>query len=263
MAGQSTIAYSGFVARGLDGLELDVDGDGVAELSFGRTYTATSGNPSFHTNAYSVTPAGHASVLFQDDSIHCLPAGAPVGSSSPGWSTEAKGWPVVAWSWMVPTPLPDSSLPGTGHPPEWFSGPLADTGGTAFLGLRFQTADGPRYGWVRLAARQLSHPDNPFRIHLGPSAVDWAFDTRPGVGILAGARPVLVSMNSPEVVRPGHLRLEWPAAPGGTYQVQSKDRLDAFAWTNLGFSLPASGTNLMVDLPIEKTVRFFRVVEAD
>jgi hypothetical protein len=39
--------------------------------------------------------------------------------------------------------------------------------------------------------------------------------------------------------------------------------LNAFPWTNLNFVIPATTTNMMVDLPMTAAAQFFRVVEAD
>ena len=64
-------------------------------------------------------------------------------------------------------------------------------------------------------------------------------------------------------MRPGYLRLKWSSEVGKAYQVQSKTRLDALRWTDLGFVLPATSTETMVDLPMDGSAQFFRVIEAD
>ena len=46
-------------------------------------------------------------------------------------------------------------------------------------------------------------------------------------------------MSWPTVARPGYLRLSWPSEIGKAYQVQVKGHLEAFAWTNLSFVIPA------------------------
>jgi len=97
----------------------------------------------------------------------------------------------------------------------------------------------------------------------GAALYGWAYETRPGVPIKAGAKPVVVAMAAPEVARAGYLRLKWPTEVGKAYQVQTKTRMDALRWTNLSFVIPATATETMVDLPMQGTAQFFRVVEAD
>ena len=64
-------------------------------------------------------------------------------------------------------------------------------------------------------------------------------------------------------LRAGYLRLKWPSQVGKAYQVQAKTRMDALTWTNLGFVIPATATDTMVDVPMIGRAQFFRVVEAD
>jgi hypothetical protein len=111
------------------------------------------------------------------------------------------------------------------------------------------------YGWVRVGA--------PLAFFNGGWLYDYAYETRPDTPIVAGAKPVPVPLASPEVARAGYLRLKWPSQVGRAYQVQVKERLDAFAWRNLNFVIPATATNSLVDLPMSGAAEFFRVVEAD
>ncbi len=129
------------------------------------------------------------------------------------------------------------------------------TGRDAYMGVEFQIDGELHYGWVR--------------VHCWPPGfnggvvTEYAYETRPGVPILAGAKPVVVPMAAPEVVRPGYLRLRWPSEVGKAYQVQTKARLDSLRWTNLDFVIPATSTETMVDLPMDGAAQFFRVIEAD
>jgi len=121
------------------------------------------------------------------------------------------------------------------------------------LGVSLQINGRTHYGWIRMSdVSQVS-----FILH------DWAYETRPGVPIKAGAKPVVVPTAAPQVVRPGYLRLKWPSEVGKAYQVQAKTRLDAVRWTDLSFVIPATSTETMVDLPMEGAAQFFRVIEAD
>lgn len=155
-------------------------------------------------------------------------------------------------------------MPG---PTEWLLMGCADFGCTgffvgvesAYVGLRFQQDGKTYYGWVRVGA-PFSGPAGGLS---GGWLYDFAYETRPDTPIKAGARPVCVPLASPQVVRSGYLRLKWASEIGKAYQVQAKARLDAFAWTNLSFVIPATATNSMVDLPVSGAAQFFRVVEAD
>lgn len=139
-------------------------------------------------------------------------------------------------------------------------------GGIECLGLFHQTnayagfelnVDGRRhYGWLHLDA-----------VHLFPSVgggflLEWAYETRPDTPIRAGARPVAVPVISAKR-HAGSLRLRWAAEPGRRYQVQRKPDLSAESWANLDFILPATGSNLVVDLPVQAGQGFYQVVEAD
>lgn len=51
--------------------------------------------------------------------------------------------------------------------------------GVGYLGVRFQSANGLHYGWVRV---RLPRPD----LYETPSVVDWAYETRPNTPLRAG-----------------------------------------------------------------------------
>ncbi|HNQ74927.1 MAG TPA: hypothetical protein PKN95_15175 [Verrucomicrobiota bacterium] len=165
----------------------------------------------------------------------------------------------LAGDWIGPDTATNDVWWGGGHVTLltwWWSERLGTSGargplgtlGEGYLGVRFSSADGIHYGWV----------------HVRDTLVmDWAYETRPGVPIRAGARPVLVPLASPRVVRPGYLRLNAATEVGKAYQVQVKGHLDAFPWTNLPFIIPATTTNTTLDLPMTAPAQFFRVVEAD
>ena len=199
--GQETIVYSGFAGRWLGGslivpggsaTDIDLDGDGRAELSFSGSFLATPGNPSFHTDTFSVSPATHASVALGGEDSRLVSAGTMIGPSlSPVWSGAPSAWPLLTLSYVTPTPLPDPEHPNSGgevsNPQA--AGLLAEAGGMAFLGAQWQMTDGLHYGWVRLSSDSMPHPDIPTLIFFGPLVVDWAYETRPDTAILAGAVP--------------------------------------------------------------------------
>ncbi len=199
--GQGTIVYSGFAGRWMGGslifpggtsTDVDFDGDGRVELSFGGSFLATPGNPSFHTDTFSVSPGPHASLALGDDGVRLVSAGTLIGSSlSPVWSSGLGAWSLLTLSYITPTPLPDPWNPNPGGDPGFpqTAGPLAEAGGLAFLAARWQLDDGFRYGWVRLSIDSMTNPEVPNLIHLGPLVVDWAYETRPDTPILAGVVP--------------------------------------------------------------------------
>lgn len=129
------------------------------------------------------------------------------------------------------------------------------TGQNAYMGVEFQIDGQLHYGWVRV--------DCSLAGVNGGWVTEYAYETRPGVPIKAGAKPVVVPMAAPEVVRAGYLRLKWPSDVGKAYQVQAKTRLDALTWTDLDFVIPATSSETMVDLPMGGAAQFFRVIEAD
>jgi hypothetical protein len=126
-------------------------------------------------------------------------------------------------------------------------GPIGEQG-SGYLGVRFYTVDGDHYGWVYVQ---------------GWSVVDWAYETRPNQPIRAGAKPVPVPLSHASIERPGYFRLVAETENGKAYQVQTKESLLDFSWSNLSFALPAGSTNTLVDIPMTGEKRFYRVVEAD
>jgi hypothetical protein len=240
---QSTIAYTDGPAFQIPGefvpATIDLDHDRSPDFSLISTMPiCTMDVPaSFCSLAFYVTALSTNALLIQTNYAAVLPAGDWVG---PDTSTNDVWWgggnvTLLTWWWS-----PRYGTFGS-------TGPLA-TLGEGYLGVRFSGADGMHYGWVHVRETLV---------------MDWAYETRPGVPIRAGARPVLVPLASPQVARPGYLRVKAGTEIGKAYQVQVKGHLDAFPWSNLSFVIPATSTNMMVDLPMTAPAQFFRVVEAD
>lgn len=122
----------------------------------------------------------------------------------------------------------------------------------AYIGIQFPINGHIHYGWIRF---------RHFEINPGGWIIEWAYESTPSLPIYAGIKPVPVS--STEIARPGYLRLTWPAEIGRTYQVQTMESLSSTGWTNLNFALPATSTNIMVDLPMQADAQFFRVIEVE
>ena len=222
-------------------LQIDLDGDGDTD------YTVVAGGRS--SRGFTICGSGQNCVLgfpvLDSNYAAALSPGDAIGPT-----------PLSPYKWNPPIQSAQASLGSTFA----FSIDFYTTGAfawrdSAFAGLRFTTGNATRYGWIRVGA--------PLPFLNGGWIYEYAFETRPGVSIRAGAKPVMVAVAAPAVVRPGYLRLNWLSEIGKAYQVQSKPSLDAFAWTNLNFALPATTTNTLLDLPMTGATQFFRVVEAD
>jgi hypothetical protein len=216
---------------------LDMDGDASPELTFSYSFQFL-GVRSEGVNRLLIRPSPPPNV---GGPISPLPASSPIGSSS---ESDALQWYAGTELSLFQTLVHcvDSGCSG------------AFLGQHAYMGVEFERAGSTHYGWVLLNVA----PDYP-----AGQIEAWAWEARPNTPIRAGAKPVPVPLASPEVVRPGCLRLKWASEIGKAYQVQAKARLDGLMWTNLNFAVPASSTNTMVDLPMSQAAEFFRVVEAD
>lgn len=126
---------------------------------------------------------------------------------------------------------------------------------SAYCPLRFVLGGQTHYGWVRVGA-----PLPGFNFGW---IYDYAYETRPGTAISTGAKPVVIPLAPPGIVRPGYLRLRWLSDVDVAYQVQAKVQLDEPVWTNLEFTILATSTNTIADIPVVGARRFFRIVEAD
>jgi len=210
--------------------DFDINGDGTVDFLF-RNYEAT---------------------------LSLAPVGGNRAVADPTWQPAHLNYRPLPAGTLI-----DAALPGAfvWDGDENFLVSYVDIGGSGpwhgvqygLLGVSLQINGQTHYGWVRMSdVSQVS-----FILH------DWAYETRPGVPIKAGAKSVVVPMGAPEVVRAGYLRLKWSSEVGKAYQVQAKTRLDALRWTDLDFVIPATSSETMVDLPMEGAAQFFRVIEAD
>ena len=168
---QSTIAYSAGPAfqtpAGFLPVSFDLDQDGSADFGFmdSGPLCTTDVPCSLCTLSFDVLILGTNGLLVQGSYAAILPAGewiGPVTSSNGVWSSAGNSTLLSLW-W--------SERYGTSGS----TGPLA-TMGEGFLGARFYGADGLHYGWVHVRLALVA-----------PVVVDWAYETRPGVPIQAGA----------------------------------------------------------------------------
>ncbi len=244
-----------------NGMRFDLQGDGTSELQFfdgsywPANYFATSAS-GIGSARLLVTPLGP-----RDAGSYLVGwnSGYAIGAATNDWlfwaaqdAPNAYGSAVVFGSYI---PEEGDHLIRVG---DFY-------GTTGFMGIQFQIASNWHLGWVQIRGGVAGLSDDGQRFFLVPPGwiLDWAYETRPNTPIKAGARPVMVPLAVPVVVRAGFLRLSWLSEIGKAYQVQSKASLDAVAWTNLNFAVPATTTNTLLDLPMTGATQFFRVVEAD
>jgi hypothetical protein len=214
---------------------LDFDGDGTLELTFsyGVVFLGVRSEQASRLLVWLSPPPNIGGPIAP------LPGGFEIGPNSGSGNLQWFGDNFDVFDTLV-------------HCTDGCSG--AFLGQHAYMGVRFERAGATHYGWVLLDVSA----------HQAAGQIEaWAWETRPGMPIKAGAKPVQVLLAPPMVARPGYLRVNWPSEVGKAYQVQAKARVDALMWTNLSFTIPATSTNTMVDLPMSGAARFFRVVEAD
>jgi len=181
---QGTIAYyhPAEPLWGYFGRELDLNGDGQTEFRF---YNAS--YPSASYWATGVSGVGSAKLLViphlwmadGGSSLAPLPAGFLVGPTSD---------PALMWAAQdAPNAYGAALLLGS-YIPETVGSEVVPVGlfygTTAFVGIHFQIGTDWHYGWMRIRG-------GTYEDALAPPSwiLDWAYETRPGVPILAGAVP--------------------------------------------------------------------------
>lgn len=151
------------VLAGTGSLTVDIQGEGVDEISFLYTWAE---RPDGRQELRLVAQGQGASRLLAeaDGAPAALPPGQSVGPALPE---------DTAWS-AAPLLLAGRTVVG-GEPQPWH-GPWVGTS-RGLLGLRLSAEHGARYGWIRLSLdRQTGH----LTLH------DYAFRLTPGAGIAAG-----------------------------------------------------------------------------
>ena len=245
---------------------IDFDGDGTADVAFELVAL------SFDTGGVMFLKAcglESTELIMENGIVLPLASGMAISPLTTSGLWQATGYDSLVWRWTYSAPLGDTNIIGIGGGPPVGDPPQQPPPGRGvgmpgfgeYMGVRFRIRGEWHYAWVRFGL--LQDTSWPLPQPGWPSVLEYAYERRPAVQILAGSKPVAMLLAPPEVVRPGQLRLKWAAQVGTTYQVQAKKALDAFAWTNLSFSVPATATNIMVDLPMESSPQFFRVIEAD
>jgi hypothetical protein len=175
----------------------DLDGDGVADFfSFG-TILGTLGNESCNSSYYMLVGTGTNQLLLRGASdVALIPKGAIVGSDPPADSTWGNYY---EWGWGNLLAALGSCRGPDGWDPSgdaWIGNFSMQCIG--YIGLRFLRGDGYHYAWGRLRALNGARffpifstfvPDVPFSVSGGLEILDWAYESRPNVGISVGERP--------------------------------------------------------------------------
>lgn len=220
-------------------VSLDMNDDGSADLAFSmQPSICTMDIPvSMCSQSSFVSVPETSAILIADHFAANIAHGEWIGDSAPSNTTWSLARDVkLAIYWFSPKD-------GTSG----VRGPIAEQG-DGYVGVRFVADDGVHYGWVYLKQS---------------SIIEWAYESRPSQPIRAGYKPVVTPVARVSTDRSGFLRLVAETEEGKTYQIQVKESLSDFAWSNLNFALPASSTNTAVDIPMNERHAFFRVVEAD
>ena len=231
---------------------LDLDEDGQADFSFFSEVTLTTDSfPEALTTPFDISCVNSNAILCHGAAVVVLGPGQPIGATAPSnaaWTLASGGASLAEYYFDSGGVVITSRGPITNAPSQGWGGPLgaADDG---YLGARFQAEDGWHYGWIHVALEN------------APTIVDWAYESQPDTTIAAGAAP-LAPIESPRVVRAENLRLQWQAQSNLLYQVQFKSDLSAASWSNLDFTVIATGDSGAVEVPLTGSAAgFFRVVQ--
>ncbi len=166
------IIYSGDLTATVGHEGVDLNGDGEANLRLNWVFlTTTDIPPSAQRSSLEVTPLPGSSILRKEGRAG-LSEGTLIGANSSEATWEALGRHSVTWF----------QTPGS----EKWSGPVGDEG-VGYVGFRFESEHGMRYGWLRV--RSIENALNPTGGLFWPIPDSWAYQAEPGVPIVAGAIP--------------------------------------------------------------------------
>lgn len=143
---------------------IDINNDGVPEFSLRASHQSSP--PPFSFRGTSVLPEhpGSAVRIAPDEGFLPLPTGTLISAADYFLSEELEFW------WEV----------GLGGGGAW------ENSDPAFIGFVFRIDGQSHYGWARA---QLLFNDPPSPTAFGVSVLDYAYQTEPGVPILAGQVP--------------------------------------------------------------------------
>jgi hypothetical protein len=142
---------------------LDIDGNGTIDFSFWGDVAASVGIRSEGANRYLITPDPPPNI---GGAVSALEAGFLIGPESGIGSLDWFGDDYDYWSTLML---------------ELDAGRDGEFWGTrAYVGIEFQSDDGIHYGWFDVEG----DPSTPYAVVYG-----WAYESTPGMGIIAGAVP--------------------------------------------------------------------------
>jgi hypothetical protein len=197
--GQGTIAYFNGPAFQLPGINgIDFDGDNTFDFTFSASgMICTADIPSSYcSQSFYISAAGTNALLWQNNQI-LMPAGNLIGSATSSnvvWGNPGQGGLLTSF---ISSPRNGTS--------GW--APPLGTLTNGYLGIRFCAADGLHYGWIHARLPNQNLGTSGFPLELSPVILNWAYETRVDTAIVAGAKPVMALQASPEIIRPGYLRL--------------------------------------------------------
>lgn len=165
-----------------DGTALDLDADGIPDVSFGGVALTTFGNggviigggtnlSSAGVLTYGLTTAGQTEVLRENSNARIFASGAGIADFVPTNTVWVSGNAGLASIGL--------GMIGLGYTNSWTGSLAAATNG--YVGLRVFKDNNFYYGWIHL---QLTDPVSAGL--LGPVILGWAMESRPGVPIVAG-----------------------------------------------------------------------------
>jgi hypothetical protein len=148
--------------------DFDINSDGVMDYRFIGDYFVAA-IQSYGTNRFISTLATGLDI---GGSVTAISGGSIIGSDTS----------LLIGSWHIHT---DN---GGGSMFDLNFGPMSLQVSDAFIGVEFAASDGIHYGWIQYVG--YSHPEKGLGYYLPGGFIDsWAWETRPGVPIVAGAIP--------------------------------------------------------------------------
>jgi hypothetical protein len=150
-------------------VDFDLNSDGISDFRFLSDGSFVAAIQSYGTNRFISTLASGLDI---GGSVTAISAGSIIASDTS----------LLVGSWHIHT---DN---GGGSMFDLNFGPMSLQVSDAFIGVEFAAADGIHYGWIQYVG--YSHPEKGLGYYLPGGFIDsWAWETRPGVSIVAGAIP--------------------------------------------------------------------------
>jgi hypothetical protein len=247
---------------------IDFDGDGAYEVTFTSYALTTHSLESSGTLFMKVVCAERTEVLLDAGHVLPLDRGSVLSPIPHAGSWGRVGHGSTVWAFPLTSPPPSSTnilAGGEGQggedlqqPMPWGVGMPANGG---FMGVRFQRAEEWHYAWVHFGIREAASTWLP-TLDL-PSVLGFAYESVPDIAVEVGTKPRVVPITGLEHVAQDYLRIRWSAHIGRDYHIETRRRLDRYAWSPMSFRIAGVAETMMIDLPITEETQYFRVIEAD